>query len=268
MKKTYILIIVAMLLVCAALTVLICSKFLFKDATVPEEKTTAEPGTSAADPVTDPNTAGTTAPAGSSGPEGSSAERVTEMPEQTAAPGGTGTQERTTAAPEITTAPETTKSPKVTTAPDTTGKPAETGKSADTTAAVTTKAETTAVLPNHGDPIETVVSSYSCGSPNHVCKSESEHLMVCDMEKYGCPYCGSHSCPSFYATDRYGSAAIDFSLCPKYDERTDPAKFCQTCGMPRGLGLDHCTHLTKSMNCPLCGEWVEAGACHHCKGSQ
>ena len=42
---------------------------------------------------------------------------------------------------------------------------------------------------------------YSSGTPLHRCSGPEAHAFVCGLEQKGCCYCGSHSCPSFYALD-------------------------------------------------------------------
>lgn len=107
--------------------------------------------------------------------------------------------------------------------------------------------------------------NYSCGVANHHCMSESEHVLIAESEAAGCKYCGSHSCPSFYATNRWGGATVDVTLCPMYDSHKDPSKYCQTCGKPKGDGTNGtCVNFLQAWNCPVCGKWVEAMTCHTC----
>lgn len=104
---------------------------------------------------------------------------------------------------------------------------------------------------------------YSCGFPNHVCTSEIEHNLIVECEGEGCPYCGSHSCPSFYCKDQWGHACCDPTKCPMYDVRKDPAKYCQTCGKPYGDGYNGtCCKFIVDMVCPYCGQLVKANTCH------
>ena len=39
----------------------------------------------------------------------------------------------------------------------------------------------------------------------------------------GCPYCGSHSCPSFYGVDQWGNGGFFPELCPQYKAANDAA---------------------------------------------
>ena len=103
---------------------------------------------------------------------------------------------------------------------------------------------------------------FSCGHPNHHCDQLSTHQTVLEMERNGCRYCGAHDCPSFYVTQN-GITTPDPTKCPKYDIHKDPTEYCQTCGKPLGDGYNGtCCHFIRSKNCPDCGKWVEAFACH------
>ena len=83
-----------------------------------------------------------------------------------------------------------------------------------------------------GDTPET----FSCGSPNHHCKNAEAHAYLLNLELEGCAYCGSHACPSFYGTDEWGNTGLKPELCPQYDEKKDPVKYCQDCGKKPGDG--------------------------------
>lgn len=107
---------------------------------------------------------------------------------------------------------------------------------------------------------------YSCGSPNHHCKNAEAHAYIQNLELEGCPFCGSHSCPSFYGTDEWGNSGLFPKLCPKYDIKKDPLYYCQDCGKKIGDGKnDTCTQFINACNCPICGEYVPARTCHTCK---
>ena len=107
---------------------------------------------------------------------------------------------------------------------------------------------------------------YSCGCPNHHCQNAEAHAWILNLELEGCPYCGSHSCPSFYATDEWGNASPDSTLCPKYDITKDPIKYCQICHKKNGDGSNGtCVQFVNACYCPNCGEYVEANTCHTCK---
>lgn len=106
-------------------------------------------------------------------------------------------------------------------------------------------------------------SKYNCGSPNHHCHNEDAHAWILNLELEGCSYCGSHSCPSFYAVDEWGNACYTPSKCPKYDVKKDAAEYCQVCGKKNGNGdNDTCQKWIIDFTCPTCGELVEANKCH------
>jgi len=109
-----------------------------------------------------------------------------------------------------------------------------------------------------------VEEKYSCGSANHHCTNAEAHAWILNLELEGCSICGSHSCPSFYATDEWGGATVDYSKCPKYSSTNDPAKYCQVCGRelwsqsnPTG-----CFSYLQDTQCE-CGELVKGNTCHH-----
>lgn len=109
-------------------------------------------------------------------------------------------------------------------------------------------------------------AAYSCGSPNHHCKNTEAHAYLLNLELEGCPYCSSHSCPSFYGTDEWGNTGLTPELCPKYDEKKDPVKYCQDCGKKTGDGsAGTCAQFVKDCACPFCGEHAKAWTCHTCK---
>ena len=128
--------------------------------------------------------------------------------------------------------------------------------------AVTAPPETEAPKPAVTEPAET--AKYSCGTPGHRCDSPETHAFVQNLELEGCPYCGSHSCPSFYGVDQWGNGGFFPELCPQYKAANDAAKYCQTCGRPLGDGSHGtCVQFVNACNCPDCGEWVEAWTCHN-----
>ncbi len=107
---------------------------------------------------------------------------------------------------------------------------------------------------------------YSCGVEGHHCEGPETHAFILNLELEGCKYCGSHNCPSFYGTDKWGGGGLFPKLCPKYDIHKDPAYYCHTCGKECGSGSpDKCVQFVNSDHCPICGEWVEAWTCHSCK---
>ncbi len=132
----------------------------------------------------------------------------------------------------------------------------------DETVVIIDLGEITAGAPD-SDPPDT--EAYSCGYPNHACDGPETHAFTLNLELAGCPYCGSHSCRSFYAKDRWGHTSYDPTFCPQYSEINDPAEYCADCGRECGNGRDGtCAKFVRSGDCPLCGEYVEAGKCHSC----
>jgi hypothetical protein len=106
-------------------------------------------------------------------------------------------------------------------------------------------------------------TKYSCGSPNHHCDGPETHAYILNLELQGCPYCGSHSCPSFYAVDEWGNACYTPSKCPKYDITKDPVYYCQICGRKNGNGDNNtCQKWIVDTVCPICGKLVKANECH------
>lgn len=104
---------------------------------------------------------------------------------------------------------------------------------------------------------------YSCGLPNHKCDGPETHAYILNLELEGCSYCGSHSCPSFYALDKWGNACYTPSKCPKYDTQKDAVEYCQACGKKNGNGdNDTCQKWIIDFPCPTCGELVKANKCH------
>lgn len=107
---------------------------------------------------------------------------------------------------------------------------------------------------------------YDCGVSGHHCDGPETHAYVTNLELEGCPYCGKHDCPSFYATDEWGNTCYIPSKCPKYDIHSDPVFYCQNCGKSTGDGSHGtCVQFVNACNCPNCGAWVEAWTCHTCK---
>ena len=107
---------------------------------------------------------------------------------------------------------------------------------------------------------------YDCGTPGHHCDGPETHAYVLNLELGGCPYCRKHDCPSFYATDEWGQTCYTPSKCPSYDIHKDPVHYCQKCGKPCGDGSNGtCAEYNIDIDCPLCGEHVEAWTCHSCK---
>ncbi len=107
------------------------------------------------------------------------------------------------------------------------------------------------------------VKEYSCNVKGHHCESKETHSFIVSLEKKGCPYCGSHSCKSFYTTDEWGNACYDPTKCVKYSEKNDPNEYCQECGKQIGDGSGNtCVRFTVDTKCPSCNKQVNAKTCH------
>ena len=109
-----------------------------------------------------------------------------------------------------------------------------------------------------------VEEAYDCGCANHHCQNADFHASLINRELEGCPYCGSHSCPSFYAVNEWGYTKYDATLCPKYNADKDDALVCPDCGRsmwspdnPTG-----CFRYLQDTQCE-CGELVPGNTCHH-----
>lgn len=103
-------------------------------------------------------------------------------------------------------------------------------------------------------------SRYNCNTANHNCQTPEYHAYVLNLELQGCPYCGSHSCISFYPQEGWRP-----SICPQYDIKKDPAIYCQVCGRKGGDGRNNtCARYLTSKNCPYCNVWIESRTCHTC----
>ena len=110
-------------------------------------------------------------------------------------------------------------------------------------------------------PVEEV---YNCGCANHHCQNADFHASLLNRELEGCPYCGSHSCASFYATNEWGYTCYDATLCPKYNAGQDSAKVCPDCGRPMWSpdNPTGCFRYLQDTECE-CGELVPGNTCHH-----
>ena len=107
---------------------------------------------------------------------------------------------------------------------------------------------------------------YDCGTDGHHCDGPETHAYILNLELKGCKYCGSHSCPSFYAVDEWGNTCYTPSKCPAYDVHDDPVHYCQKCGKACGDGTNGtCVQYVNACACPNCGEHVDSRTCHTCK---
>lgn len=115
------------------------------------------------------------------------------------------------------------------------------------------------VIDNGNDSVD----EYSCGSKGHHCDSKETHNFIVSLEQKGCPYCGSHSCKSFYTYDEWGNACYDPTKCESYSVKSDPCEYCQECGKKVGTGSgDTCVRFTVDTKCPECGKSVKGKTCH------
>ena len=109
-------------------------------------------------------------------------------------------------------------------------------------------------------------TAYDCGTEGHHCDGPETHAYILNLELKGCKYCGSHSCPSFYAVDEWGNTCYTPSECPAYDVHDDPVHYCQKCGKACGDGTNGtCVQYVNACDCPSCGEHVDSWTCHTCK---
>lgn len=107
---------------------------------------------------------------------------------------------------------------------------------------------------------------YDCGTEGHHCDGPETHAYILNLELKGCPLCGKHNCPSFYAVDEWGNTCYTPSHCPKYDVHEDPVHYCQNCGKACGDGTNGtCVQFVSACDCPICGEHVDRRTCHTCK---
>ncbi|MBQ9880326.1 MAG: hypothetical protein IJM45_07850 [Clostridia bacterium] len=107
---------------------------------------------------------------------------------------------------------------------------------------------------------------YDCGTPGHHCDGPETHAYILNLENEGCPYCGKHDCPSFYAVDEWGNTCYTPGKCPNYDVHKDPVYYCQECGKKCGNGSNGtCVQFVTACSCPICGEHVDSWTCHTCK---
>ena len=107
------------------------------------------------------------------------------------------------------------------------------------------------------------VKEYSCSKKGHHCDSKETHDFIVSLEEKGCPYCGSHSCKSFYTYDEWGNACYDPTKCESYNAKSDPCETCQECGKKVGTGSGNtCVRFTVDTKCPECGKSVKGKTCH------
>ena len=107
---------------------------------------------------------------------------------------------------------------------------------------------------------------YSCGTKKHKCAGPETHAFITNLEIQGCSTCGSKSCASFYALDKWGSTSYDPSKCPQYKKKDDPLLYCQDCGKKTGSGQNGtCVKFVDAAKCPECGVKVPSRTCHTCK---
>lgn len=114
----------------------------------------------------------------------------------------------------------------------------------------------------------TVYKDYECGFEGHLCRTENGHENFLEMLEKGCSYCGKHDCSSFFVLAGDGYYNVDVTMCPEYDVKKDPTKYCEKCGLPVGTQVESgekcCHKFVVDRNCDWCGEPVKALGCHHC----
>ena len=110
----------------------------------------------------------------------------------------------------------------------------------------------------------TLYGNYEC-TCSPACTTAKQHSLRMDAMAEGCSFCGKHDCAAFnviHEDTLYWLGRTDFSACPQYDITKDPVYYCQECGQPNST--EGCHKYLVAMNCPYCGEWLEAWECHHC----
>jgi len=126
----------------------------------------------------------------------------------------------------------------------------------------------TPIQPNNNGGVNiggSELTAYNCNTANHHCDGPETHAYITNLELKGCPLCGSHSCPSFYALDEWGHTCYDITKCPKYDVTKDPVFYCQVCGKRNGDGTNGtCVQFVNDTYCPNCGHFAKANTCHTC----
>ena len=104
---------------------------------------------------------------------------------------------------------------------------------------------------------------YSCGVMGHQCINAENHAHITNLELQGCEFCGSNSCKSFYYVSSAGIPMHNPELCPEYNSKQDPTKYCSDCSKPMGDGNNGtCEKLLVAGTCPVCEKHVEAHTCH------
>lgn len=114
--------------------------------------------------------------------------------------------------------------------------------------------------------IVTQYGGYSCGVENHYCSSDKDHEDMLKEMALGCKYCGETDCAAFYARGTDGFTRTDWTKCPNYDERNNPAVYCQECGLPKEgkTGDKICVTVNREVDCPVCKKHLYPGQCHEC----
>lgn len=102
-------------------------------------------------------------------------------------------------------------------------------------------------------------------SDSETTTSSTVSAVVLAARAAGCEICGSTSCASLYATNKWGVATVDSELCPEYSIYTDATIYCQDCGKLKGDGTNGtCTQCLVDSYCRWCGDEVLTGQCHTC----
>ncbi|MFI3141675.1 MAG: fibronectin type III domain-containing protein [Clostridia bacterium] len=155
----------------------------------------------------------------------------------------------------VTTTAATTTTQKATT---TTSATTTTQKATTTTAATTHVTSTTAAATTTTKATTTTQKATTTAATT---TSSTVSAFVEARREAGCTICGSKTCPSLYATNQWGDACVDGSLCPEYASTL----YCSVCGKLEGDGSNNtCRQCIMDTTCPLCGELVIANTCHTC----
>jgi hypothetical protein len=137
----------------------------------------------------------------------------------------------------------------------TTGNSSNSAKPAEKSVTPTTQSQPN----NNGDGIK-------IGNEAPPTDNSETNAFIKNLEIQGCPYCGSHTCESFYAKDEWGNPCYTPSKCSKYDITKDPVHYCQECHKKCGDGSNGtCVQFVNACYCPICGKWVPARTCHTCE---
>lgn len=151
-----------------------------------------------------------------------------------------------------------------------TERPKNTGTKAESNQTPVVKAEPSQEAENNNSagiqiggnaPVE---EAYHCGYDKHHCQNAGYHASLLNRELEGCPYCGSHSCISFYERNEWGYTEYNPKVCPQYNAKEDPAEYCPDCKLKKWSPNNPtgCFRYLQDTQCE-CGELVSGNTCHH-----